>query len=648
MDISCTNCGRQFVIREDAKPDERVATCLCGAPISLDPARGPKGEQRLGKYTLIHRIAVGGMGEVYYGKIAGVEGFEREVAIKKMLPHLSADRKFVDMLVKEAKLTVRLNHPNIVQVLDLAREGDEYYLAMEFVPGSTLAALLEASYRLRTLLPVDVAVFITMQILRGLAYAHALKGQDGQPMQILHRDITPQNILVTRAGWAKLTDFGIAKARNEISTTRPGVIKGKLGYLAPEQLQSGPITQGVDIFCAGIVLWESLTTQRLFKGADEIDTFQRIAKCAIPPLKDYRDDVSPELEGALQRALAPIVSQRYTSAQEFYEALNTAIFPRAIDDIAGSTQRFFDANSEFFQGSEATGEQGETPTPTVLLGEDEAEITSDPLPSITEFLSGRTVERTLDEVPERARSSSVTPMLLAALLLVAGIGGGWYLMQARSGTQGASLAPLSASEVQIAVDAEHATIAECYGDRGASDVGHVKARVQILSTGSVSSVTLPESLDHGASCVRDVLKALRFRNHDAPAFTAEVTIAMPGAERVASTRKSPTTPTREPKPKPRKSSKSGPLTNAEIQATIQRGSAGIVACFKQLDAESAPDSINATVAISGSGTVRDVSLAPSPPKAVAGCLQKKLRSLRFRSHPGKEIKVTVPLKIRVL
>src|SRR5688572_27312327 len=206
LDIACANCGRRFQLDDGRIAGVTAAKCLCGTRLTLQsPAN------RLGKYVLVNRIAVGGMGEIYYAKIAGVEGFEREVAIKKMLPHLSADRNFINMMIKEAKLTVLLNHPNIVQIYDLAKEGDEYYIAMEYVEGLNVGTLLESCRKAGVLLPFEAAVHIVLQVLRGLAYAHELRGPDGVPMNILHRDITPQNILVTRDAWVKVTDFGIAK-----------------------------------------------------------------------------------------------------------------------------------------------------------------------------------------------------------------------------------------------------------------------------------------------------------------------------------------------------------------------------------------------------------------------------------------------------
>ncbi|MEK7704998.1 MAG: serine/threonine-protein kinase, partial [Myxococcota bacterium] len=354
-DIACSGCGRAFHLDDALVANVAAARCLCGERLALRPEpTGPIGPGRpLGKYMLERRIAVGGMGEIFYGKIPGVEGFEREVAIKKMLPHLSVDRAFIDMMVKEAKLTVLLNHPNIVQVYDLAKEGEEYYIAMEYVPGATVGSMLEKCHRTKSRLSLETAVHIAVNVLRGLGYAHALRGSDGAPMNILHRDITPQNILVTRDAWVKITDFGIAKARNEISTTSPGMIKGKLGYIAPEQLGGRDADQRIDLFCVGILLWESLATRRLFKGADEVDTFRLIAETRIPSLRTLRDDVSAEIEAVVRKALARDPDERYLTAEDFAEDLLAAISPRTADDYASATRAYLREHGEFFADVEA-------------------------------------------------------------------------------------------------------------------------------------------------------------------------------------------------------------------------------------------------------------------------------------------------------
>ncbi|RYF10573.1 MAG: serine/threonine protein kinase, partial [Deltaproteobacteria bacterium] len=334
MNIQCKNCQRQYELDDSRLGEVSALQCTCGSRLDIKPAAAETFGvgQRLGNYELVHRIAVGGMGEIYYGKATGIEGFEKEVAIKKMLPHLSADRSFINMMIKEAKLTVLLNHPNIVQVYDLAKQGEEYYIAMEYVPGVTIGTILEGAHKAQLQLPPEMVVHIVSHILRGLAYAHNLTTSSGEAIGVLHRDITPQNILVTRKGFVKIADFGIAKAVNEISTTSPGMIKGKLGYIAPEQLEGREPDQRVDLFCAGILLWEMLTVRRLFKGTSEVDTFRLISEAQVPPLAEFRSDVKPELEAVIRRSLAKDPAARYPRAEAFITALAQAMAPLGPDD----------------------------------------------------------------------------------------------------------------------------------------------------------------------------------------------------------------------------------------------------------------------------------------------------------------------------
>lgn len=348
MNIVCSNCQRQFDVDESRLGEIKAALCDCGTRLFLGPE--PQENTRLGKYDLIHKVATGGMGEIFYGKSSGIEGFEREVAIKRMLPHLSRERSFIDMMVKEAKLTVQLNHPNIVQIYDLSKQGEQYYIAMEYVPGITVGTILEHLHKEQEVMPLEVAVHITLQLLYGLGYAHKFTDQKGTPISIVHRDITPQNILVTSRAFVKITDFGIARAVNEISTTSPGMIKGKLGYIAPEQLSGSEPDHRVDLFCAGILLWEMLAVRRLFKGNTEAETFGLIAKAQVPKLDTIRQDVTPALWAVIVRSLDKDPAARYPSAEAFAEAINQAIFPKVASAFNQATVAYFQSHPQLFAG----------------------------------------------------------------------------------------------------------------------------------------------------------------------------------------------------------------------------------------------------------------------------------------------------------
>ena len=208
--------------------------------------------------TEVQRLASGGMSEIYLAKMGGAEGFERRVALKVLHPHLCRDESFVQAMVEEAKLSVLLHHPNIVQVFNLRKYGEVLYLVMEYVPGKSLGSITTTYLQKGALVPVEMCVFIVCEVLEGLAFAHGLKDAQGQELRIVHRDISPQNILVNQEGWVKIIDFGIAKAANRLGETLPGMIKGKVAYMAPEQFE-GKVDHRSDLFATGAVLWEALS-----------------------------------------------------------------------------------------------------------------------------------------------------------------------------------------------------------------------------------------------------------------------------------------------------------------------------------------------------------------------------------------------------
>ncbi len=651
MEISCSSCGRHFDVDDEVAERTAVAKCVCGVRLRLRRDTGGAGPTRLGKYQLHRRIAVGGMGEIFYAKAGGIEGFEREVAIKKMLPHLAADRAFIDMMVKEAKLTVLLNHPNIVQVYDLAREGADYYIAMEFVPGTNVGHLLEVCYTNRTHLPVDVAVYITMQVLKGLAYAHDLRDAAGQPMHILHRDITPQNILVTPDAWVKITDFGIAKARNEISTTSPGMIKGKLGYIAPEQLGGRAPDNRVDIFCAGILLWESLAARRLFKGVDEVDTFRLISEARIPPLGSMRDGVSPAVEEVIRKGLARDPDERFAKADDFYDALAQALAPRTADQLAAASRAYFADHPEYF--TDAVSPRDRAPTP---VDSREPTIPDDALTPITAL-----ERRSKVAAPVEKRRGMLPVALLAGLMVVAaGVVFAWPSIAAKL-NDGATrvvttppptvapppadprLTPLTAAEVELALRPETNRFKECYcgSPKELKGVDQLTAKVAIVSTGGVVSVALTppaEKLGRAGPCVQGVLSNMLFRPTATPVFETSVTLPKPASLACAPEDPKPPAGTRE---------RETPLTGPEIQAVVQRNATPIAQCLQKLEGTKAPAKVDARITIDQSGKVSNVTLTPAlDAPGVAGCLDRALRGLRFHKHPQKDLQVTIPLKIQ--
>jgi serine/threonine protein kinase len=277
--------------------------------------------QRFGSYVLLKKVASGGMAELYKAKKSGEKGFEKLLAIKMILPHLAENDEFISMFIDEAKVAAILNHQNIVQIYDLGKIEDSYCIVMEYVRGKDLRSVLSRGGKAGPHVGVEHACLITASALSGLSYAHR-KRDKGRDIGIVHRDISPQNIIVSYEGEVKIVDFGIAKAATKSSETRTGVLKGKLAYMSPEQARGKPLDARSDIFSMGVVLYEMLTGQRLFQGDTDLDTLERVRDARVEPLPtELKDDVPKELEDILLKSLSREPEGRFQSASEMEEAL---------------------------------------------------------------------------------------------------------------------------------------------------------------------------------------------------------------------------------------------------------------------------------------------------------------------------------------
>ncbi len=279
--------------------------------------------EHLGNYELTQRLARGGMGEVYLARQRGPGGFVREVVVKRLLPHLTEDATFVGQFLNEGRLAALVEHPNVVQVYELGEAGGTYFLAMERVRGESVRRVLRALAARKEQLPVGAAVHIVREALRGLHAAHALV-HGGQPLPIIHRDVTPENLLLTRTGSVKVVDFGIARASTSGALTKTGTVKGKLPYLAPDQLQGGSASPRTDLYAVGVVLYELLTGRVPFEGETEGSLLYKILYTPPASVSKLRPEVSAALEAVVLRALAKDPAQRFTDAQEMIAALETA------------------------------------------------------------------------------------------------------------------------------------------------------------------------------------------------------------------------------------------------------------------------------------------------------------------------------------
>lgn len=280
--------------------------------------------QRLGPYDLGEVLGRGGMAEVYVARRSGPHGFAKKLAVKRLLPHLASDPRFVAMFCDEARICAGLSHPNIVQVLDFGEADGSVFMAMEYVDGISLAKLLRAAAARQKRFPLSATLFIVTEVLKGLAFAHEAVDDAGRPLGIVHRDVSPGNILIGRSGEVKLTDFGILRCVSVDRRTQPGEVKGKLGYMSPEQVVGNDVDPRSDLFTLGIIFGEMLLLRPLFAGDNELEILSRTYDADLSVLERYGSEVPPSILSVAKKALARERRDRFQSAREFYSALMLA------------------------------------------------------------------------------------------------------------------------------------------------------------------------------------------------------------------------------------------------------------------------------------------------------------------------------------
>lgn len=281
---------------------------------------------QFGKYYLTRRIAVGGMAEIFQAKLFGVGGFEKPMVVKQILPQYARNAEFINMFIDEAKIAVTLTHGNIVPVYELGRIGDTYFIAMEYVPGRDLAEILEKARAKGHPLSPEHAAYIAIEICKGLDYAHRRTDENGRALGVVHRDISPPNVLISMEGQVKITDFGIAKAVHKLGTTESGVVKGTFGYMSPEQVRGLPVDHRTDIFSTGILLHEMLTGRRLFVGKNDLEAIERVKEAQIPATSAINPNVPGAVDPIVFKALAKDANDRFATANEFQLALSRFLF----------------------------------------------------------------------------------------------------------------------------------------------------------------------------------------------------------------------------------------------------------------------------------------------------------------------------------
>jgi serine/threonine protein kinase len=327
-----------------------------------------------GRYQLLERLAVGGMAEIFRARQSGAHGFEKILVIKRILPHLAADPEFLAMFIDEAKLQCALQHPKIVQVFEFGEVDGQYYIALEYVDGMDALGLLRACAHRRQRLPVRLAVHIACEVLDALDYSHSQRGPDGQPLGIVHRDVSPSNVFISRRGDVKLGDFGIARAteKQRQSKTQAGTLKGKYGYMAPEQVVGGEIDGRADLFAVGIVLSEMLMGRRLFTAPNDLDVLLMVRDARLDRLNRYGGDIPPSLRKILDRILARDPEVRHATAGALRDTLHEFLFESRQRVTAGDLGLFLDSLKDRATPStpSAQNERDREDSGLILIGED--------------------------------------------------------------------------------------------------------------------------------------------------------------------------------------------------------------------------------------------------------------------------------------
>jgi serine/threonine-protein kinase len=373
---------------------------------------------KLGKYELLERLAVGGMAELYKAQITGEHGFKKFVAIKKILPHLAQSPAFVNMFVDEARLTAMLEHPNIVQVFEFGYEGDDLFLVMQLVDGHDLLDLMRKSKKLDQDIPTELAVYITHQILEALDFAHNAADDQGRPLGIIHRDISPGNVLVSSRGNVMLTDFGIAWAYERHQKTETGKLKGKFGYMSPEQVAGAQLDARSDVFSAGVVLAELLIHRHLFVGPSDLDVLLMVRDAELERLYRFGTHVPESLMDILRKALARQRERRYSSAAMFRNALADWLFATGTRvssaDVAAHIEIVQRGLEESLKRKSGRFLVGKTPVPVTLSGPDtqNRRINADRLAVAAREAYKRATTRRPERRPEPGEPAAPSPSRL--------------------------------------------------------------------------------------------------------------------------------------------------------------------------------------------------------------------------------------------
>jgi TonB family protein len=447
-----TTAGAIAVPQTVAPPPKAPVAAPVVPPPPLKEEEEPTDGTRFGQYVLLEKIATGGMAEVWKARMRGAEGFQKIVAIKKILPHLSDNQEFIAMFVDEAKLAAQLNHNNIVHIYDLDKVGDSYYIAMEYIDGHDLKNILKQAHERSQPMTVEVALFIASKVASALDYAHRKRDFDEKDLSLVHRDVSPQNVLISQEGDIKLCDFGIAKAASKASHTQVGALKGKLQYMSPEQASGKAIDRRSDIFALGTVLFEMLTGRKLFTGENEISILEQVREARVVPPSQFNDEVTADIDRVVFKALQKDPAARYQTAGDMARDIDAILYnvkptPTSAD-LAIYMHHIWSAEAPMPR----LDQQPERVPEPVRDASDLAAVAPPPRVASTPPPAARTVTSPGLAMPSweapyaSNKKSPIVPLSIAAVL-VAAIVGGFLFVRARSSAQVAPIRAVSAAPV---------------------------------------------------------------------------------------------------------------------------------------------------------------------------------------------------------
>ncbi|WP_224368728.1 protein kinase domain-containing protein [Hyalangium versicolor] len=590
-------------------------------PKSGSQAPSPLLLQPYGQYVLVKKLAEGGMAEIFLSKLLGADGFERNVVIKRMLSNLSSLPDFVEMFRDEARLAARLSHPNIIQIHELGFVDGCYYICMEYLAGEDFSTTLRQAGKKRQYTPMPITLRVLVDAARGLHFAHDFTNEQGEPLHIVHRDISPSNLYVTYQGQVKVLDFGIAKAASRLVQTRTGVVKGKYIYMAPEQAQGKDVDRRSDVFSLGVSLYESLTNIRPFARENDLAVLNALTQGDFVPPAQMRRDIPPELDAVVLKALSLDSADRYATAADFADALEHGLKGKV--PLATHKELAEYLRAQF--GDERFSSKTRVPTMATLQGMI-AQQNGLPPPGPVVFAS-----------------SGVFPTVQPAAQRLSAVG----------------LPAVTAAKPLPAETAVQALVQAPQAPRRTGLWVGVAAGVLLLAGGGFLAV---RSLSKPAEAVAVVTPTPPVA---APPVEPTPPVAVTPTPPVVTPDPPPTTPetvappqtedseTKDPVPTkdPSKTSKPRLVTLGigDVERVVAKGRARIASCFDRYKADLPADTgvVRVQLSIASSGKVKATTQGPLASKTVGQCLESQAERLRFPAHRDQEVNVVLPFDYTV-